>query len=375
MKIALVHDFLMQDGGAENVLEAMQEVWPQAPTYTLFFDPKKVPRFEGRDIRTSFLQQALGVSSRYQWYLPLMPTATERYDLSAFDVIISSSSAFSKGVIVPEGAVHICYCHTPTRYLWTDANSYVDSLRLPRPIRALIHPLLSHLRVWDAQAANRVDHFIANSQTVQKRIAKYYRKPSVIIHPPVDTHHFAISEHPKTYFLTGGRLVAYKQFDLIIEAANQTGLPLKIFGTGPLFEEFKARAASNVELLGRVSDAELVDLYSGAKAFLHPHIEDFGITPVESMAAGRPVIAWPQGGATETIIEGVTGQFLSEQTWEELADQMIRFDAEKWDPNVIRAHAQTFSRARFKQELKELVENLCTSPLTPDTLEGHNTQA
>lgn len=355
MKIALVHDFLIQDGGAENVLEAMQEIWPGSPTYTLFFDPEKIPRFATSDIRTSFLQRLPAATSKYQWYILLMPTATERYDLSEFDVVISSSSAFSKGVIIRDDAIHICYCHTPTRYLWSDTNSYVNALKLPRIIKSMIPPMLSYLRVWDRQAADRVDHFIANSKTVERRIKKYYRRESTVIHPPVDTHKFHISTDPKTYFLTGGRLVPYKRFDLILNACNQTGLPLKIFGTGPMYDELKRRASANIELLGRVSEQELATLYANAKAFLHPHEEDFGITPVESMASGRPVIAWPKGGACETIIEGVTGQFLEEQTWEELADQLIRFDESSYDPTTIRTHAITFSTQRFQDELRAFV--------------------
>jgi len=362
MKIALVHDYLMQDGGAEKVLAAMQEMWPEAPTFTLFFDPERLPQFKDKDIRTSFLQRAPMGKRRYQWYLALMPTATESLDLSEFDVVISSTSAFAKGVVTGDHAVHICYCHTPTRYLWSDTHSYLQELRVPRVIKAMLPPVLSWLRVWDRHAADRVDHFIANSQTVRARIKKYYGRESDVIHPPVDTHKFKTSTEPKSYFLTGGRLVAYKRFDLVVEAANRTGLPVKIFGSGPIEKELRERAKPNVEFFGRVSEKKLAELYAGAKAFIHPQEEDFGITPVESMAAGVPVIAFKRGGAVESVREGVSGTFFEEQSWEELADTMIRFDEKRFDPEAIKAHAETFSRKRFQDELRAYVERVYANP-------------
>lgn len=364
MKIALVHDYLIQDGGAEKVLAVMQEIWPQAPTYTLFFDPKKLPAFARADIRTSFLQKLPLALKKYQWYITLMPTATEHYDLSDFDVVVSSTSAFAKGIITRSDAVHICYCHTPTRYLWSDTHSYVEELRVPRFIKSLLPPVLSKLRAWDQQAAARVDHFIANSQTVKSRIQKYYRRDAHIIFPPVDTNRFHISPRPKTYFLTGGRLVAYKRFNLVIDACNKTGIPLKIFGSGPVENDLRKQAKNNVEFLGKVSDDVLHDLYADALAFIHPQEEDFGITPVESMAAGRPVIAYKKGGALETVIEGLSGDFIETQTWEELADHMIRFDEHRYDPQKIKTYAQRFGRERFKKELEEYV---CGFSLIYDT--------
>lgn len=365
MKIALVHDYLIQDGGAEKVLDVMQEIWPEAPTYALFFDPKKLPAFTGRDIRTSFLQKMPLALKKYQWYITLMPTATEHYDLSDYDIVVSSTSAFAKGVITRPGAIHICYCHTPTRYLWSDTHSYVEELRVPNFIKALLPPVLSRLRVWDKQAADRVDHFVANSETVRRRIQKYYRKDAHVIFPPVDTHRFHISPRPKTYFLTGGRLVAYKRFDLVVDACNKTGIPLKLFGSGPVETDLRRQAKSNVEFLGKVSDDTLRELYADALAFIHPQEEDFGITPVESMASGRPVIAYRKGGATETVVEGVSGEFLETQTWEELADHLIRFDTHRYDPHRIKTHAEQFSRQRFKRELIQLVE-VCASSSTSD---------
>lgn len=356
MKIAFVHDYLAQNGGAEKVLQAFQEIWPQAPTYTLFFDVRKLPQFKGQDIRTSFMQKLPLVRSRYQWYLPLMPTATESLDLSEFDVVLSSASAFAKGVITREDALHICYCHTPTRYLWSDTHSYVQELAMPRVIKSLLPILLSRLRIWDRQAADRVDYFIGNSETVRRRIKKYYGRDSLLLAPPVATDRFSVSGEPKKYFLTGGRLVAYKRYDLVVEACNQTGLPLKIFGTGPVAKALKKTAKSNIEFLGPVSDQEQARLYAGAKAFIHPQVEDFGITPVESMAAGRPVIAYRAGGATETVLEGIAGEFFDEQCWAAVADQLIRFDETRYDPVQIRKHAEQFSTQVFQSRIRQLVE-------------------
>lgn len=357
MKLALVHDYLIQSGGAEKVVNVMQGLWPKAPLYTLLFEPKNLPEFQGRDIRTSFLKRLPLARRKYQWYLPLMPTATEHYNLKEFDVVLSSTSAFAKGVITGENTLHICYCHTPTRYLWSDTHSYIEELRIPKFIKALLPPVLSRLRVWDKQAADRVDMFVANSETVKQRIKKYYRKEADVIYPPVDTHRFNVSNKPKEYFLTGGRLVAYKRYDMVIEAANKTGLPLKIFGSGPVEEDLKKMAGPNIKFLGRVDDKTQAELYANARAFIHPQEEDFGITPVESMAAGRPVIAWRKGGATETVKEGVSGEFFDEQSWEELADHMIRFDESKYDPHKIKAHAETFSRKRFEERMKAFIDS------------------
>lgn len=357
MKIALVHDYLIQDGGAEKVLEILQEIWPSAPTYTLLFDPKKLPTFAGRDIRTSFLQRFPFAKTKYQWYITLMPTATEHYDLREFDVVISSTSAFAKGIITRPDAIHICYCHTPTRYLWTDTTSYIQELRVPGFVKALLPPVLSRLRMWDQQAAQRVDHFIANSETVRARIQKFYRHDAIVIYPPVNTNLFHLSPKPKTYFLTGGRLVAYKRFDMVIEACNKTGLPLKVFGSGPVEKKLRKMAKPNVEFFGRVSEKEQHELYANARAFIHPQEEDFGITPVESMASGRPVIAYRKGGATETVIEGLSGELFDEQSWEELADHLIRFDESKYDPHTIKTHAEQFNKEVFIEKMKKIVSS------------------
>lgn len=357
MKLALVHDYLIQDGGAEKVLTEFHRVFPDAPTYALLYDENKVdPAYKRRVVHTSFLQKVPWALKKYQWLLPLMPMATETYDLAPYDVVLSSSSAFSKGIITKPDSLHICYCHTPTRYLWSDAVSYVAELRVPGFIKALLPPFLSRLRMWDKQAAERVDLFIANSEAVRRRIKKYYHRDALVIYPPVDVNAFSISLNPKTYFLAGGRLVSYKRYDLIIEACNRLKLPLKIFGSGPVLEELKAMAGPTVEFLGRVSEEEKAKLYADCIAFVNPQEEDFGITPIEAMASGRPVIAYNRGGVTESVIEGVNGTFFDEQNWETLADTMFRFDHNKFHPELIRESVMRFSVENFHEQITQVVE-------------------
>lgn len=359
-RVALVHDFLIQDGGAERVLSAIQELYPNAPTYTLFYDPNRAhPSFRERRIITSHLQQWPLTHRHEHWTLPFMPAAIERFDLSAYDLIISSSSSFAKGVIVPPHARHICYLHTPTRFLWQDRTSYVDDLPQPRLIKSVLPHVLHRMRMWDRVAADRPDTILTNSLTSQQRIQRYYGRASHILHPPVDVETIRVATEPGTYWLTGGRLVGYKRFDLTVKAFNKLNLPLKIFGIGPEYARLTALAGSNITFLGHVSEEEKRALYRSAIGFIHPQIEDFGITAIEAMAAGRPVIAFGKGGASETILPNITGQFLDAQTWEDIGDTIIRFDARAYDPRAIRAHAETFSRTRFQERFRELVAHAC----------------
>lgn len=361
-KIALVHDHLAQDGGAELVLKALKEMFPEAPIFALIFDPENTNSFfAGQDIKTSFLQKIpLGVS-RYQWWLSLMPLATENYNLMDYDIIISSASAFAKGVITRPDSVHICYCHTPTRYLWTDTHGYVQELRANPLIKIILPFTLRKLRQWDRLAADRVDVFIANSQTVKNRIKKYYSRESEMIYPPVEVDKFFISDNPKKYYLAGSRLVPYKRIDLVVQAFSRLNIPLKIFGVGPELKKLKRQAKSKIEFLGRVSDEEKRRLFADCLAYLNPQEEDFGITAVEAMAAGRPVIAYRAGGATETVKEGETGEFFEEQWWEELADKVIRFQPDKYNPAAIREHAKQFGVERFKEKVLRLINILTTN--------------
>ncbi|MBI4281051.1 glycosyltransferase [Candidatus Uhrbacteria bacterium] len=357
MKIALVHDHLIQDGGAEHVLRILQEIWPDAPTFTLLHDRERAhPAFLSRDIRLSFIQRLPWAKRLYQWYLPLMPYATERHDLAGYDLVISSASAFAKGVITRPETLHISYCHTPTRYLWSDTHSYIAELNLPAPLKALVPFVLNPIRNWDRLSADRVDRFVANSRNVADRIQKYYRREAEVIYPPVDTKKFSLSPEIDSYYLAGGRLVSYKRFDLLVTAFSRLGIPLKIFGTGPLLGRLREMAKPNIEFLGWVDEAGRAELYRRCIAFLHPQVEDFGLTAVEAMASGRPVIAYNRGGALETIIPGQTGCFIDEQSWEALADTVIRFHPESFNSIRIRDHALSFDTDRFKERMKNYAE-------------------
>lgn len=357
MKIALVHDYLAQDGGAERVLQTLHELWPEAPLFVLFHDPKKISSFPKNLIRESRLSKFPLVKSHYQWYLPWMPNATENYNLQGFDIVLSSTSAFAKGIIVPPETLHISYCHTPPRYLWSDRHEYIEGINSNWIVKAFLPQIIFRLRLWDKMSADRVDHFVANSRTVESRIQKYYRRTSDVIYPPVETERFYVSPSLGDYFVAGGRLVPYKRLDLVIKAFNRLKYPLKIFGTGPELERLQKQARPNIEFLGRIDDAAKADLLSHAKAFIHPQLEDFGITPVESLASGRPVIAFAAGGATETIVPGETGVFFYEQTWESLLNAVLHFTPEGWDSNRIREHALKFSAGSFKVSIKKYVED------------------
>lgn len=355
MKIALVHDFLSQNGGAERVLAALHELWPKAPIFVLFHDKKKIPGAGDEDIHESFLARLPFGRTHYQWYLPWMPLATERYNLHDFDVVISSTSAFAKGVLTRPETLHISYCHTPTRYLWTETHTYISDLKYSPIIKIFLPRLIHRLRLWDKMSVDRVDHFIANSQTVRQRIQKYYRRESDVIYPPVATDNFFISDTVEDYFVTGGRLVPYKRMDLVVEAFNRLRWPLKIFGDGPELAALEKRALPNITFVGRISDRDKAKLLSRAKAFIHPQIEDLGITPIESMACGRPVIAYGVGGATETVLPNETGVFFHEQTWECLLDTLINFPELDWDSVRIREHARKFSDTVFKEKMQRYV--------------------
>lgn len=356
MKVALVHDLLVQYGGAEKVLKTLEEIFPEAPIFTLVFNEEKMGKFFNKNkIKTSFIQNLPRGSSAYRWYLSLMPTATENYDLSGYDLVISSSSAFAKGVITATETLHICYCHTPTRYLWTDTHQYINGLSNNNLIKKIIPTVLTKLRMWDQLSADRVNHFIANSENVKKRINKFYGKDSFIIYPPIDTEKFKLNQRLGNYFLTGGRLVPYKKFDLTITAFNRLGLPLKIFGIGPEYEKLKKMAKPNIEFLGFVSDENLATLYGQAMAFIHPQVEDFGITAIEAMASGRPVIAYGDGGILESVKNHETGLFFDEQTWESLADTILSFNPEKFNPQLIRQEAEKFDKKVFKDKIEDFV--------------------
>ena len=369
MQVALIHDHLAQDGGAEKVLKVLSDFFPKAPIYTLLYEKKNVDKyFKDRHIETSIIQKLPGGIKHYQWYLMFMPIAVEFFDLREYDLVISDTSSFAKGVITTPDCLHICYCHTPTRYLWSDTHQYINELKYNKWFKKIISFVLNSIRIWDRVAADRVDFFIANSKTVQKRITKYYRRESVVIYPPVETESFYISDLKKQteeekYFLAGCRLAPYKRIDLVIEAFNMLktlgdNYKLKIFGDGVDLGRLKKLAGENknIEFLGRVSEEEKGILYSQAQAFINPQEEDFGITVVESMASGRPVIAYQKGGATETVIEGKTGMFFAEPTSPSLVKVLQKFKSSDFEPNEIKEYASKFSVKNFKKQMMDFIE-------------------
>lgn len=358
MRVALIHDHLAQDGGAEKVLKIFTEMFPEAPIYTLLYESENVRKnFPNRTIETSIIQRLPGGVKHYQWYMPFMPMAVEFFDLNNFDIVISNASAFAKGVVTNTDTLHICYCHTPTRYLWDYTHQYIKELPYNKYLKKVISLVLNYIRLWDTAAAQRVDYYIANSETVKKRIAKYYRRPSTVIYPPVETERFSISDQPGEYFLIGGRLAPYKRVDIVIEAFLELGWPLKIFGSGVDVDRLKrlAGSASNIEFLGRISEDEKIGLYKNCKAFINPQDEDFGITVVEAMASGRPVIAYRRGGATETVREHITGVFFDEQTASSLVAALRKFETISFDAAAIRRHAEQFSVESFKKHISETI--------------------
>ncbi len=335
IRIALVHEWLTSVAGSERVLLALHDLYPQAPIYTSVYAPEKFPMLAGADVRPSFLQKVPGAVKKHQAFPWLRTVAFERFDLSEYDVVISSCHAESKGVITRPETMHLCYCYTPIRYYWSGYTHYLANPRygVLNPVVKLVMPyMMNYLRLWDRCAADRVDLFVAISEYVALRIRKYYRREAGVIYPPVNTSAFHVSPSPDDYFLMVGRLIPYKRADLVVEAFNRLGLKLKIAGEGTELESLKSRARPNIEFLGRVPDSELPELYSRCKAFIFPQEEDFGITPLEAMASGRPVIAYRAGGAMETVVEGETGIFFDRQDEASLIEAVRSFEAESFDP-------------------------------------------
>ncbi len=358
MKVALVHDYLNQMGGAERVLMAFHEIFPDAPIYTSIYDPQRVdPAFQKMDIRTSFMQKFPLVTKHHQPYLPFYPFAMESLNLRGYDLVLSSSSAFAKGVITRPETMHICYCHTPMRWCW-NYDEYVEREQLGGMARRVLPFLITGLRIWDQTNSMRVDHFIANSPVIAERIQKYYRREAVFIPPPVDAQRFSFDSttQPEDYFLILSRLIPYKRIDLAIQACNKLHLPLVIIGGGRDEERLKKMAGPTIRFLGRLSDAEVLHYYAHCRAFLFPGEEDFGITPLEAQASGRPVIAYGAGGALASVVDGVTGIFFKQQTVESMANVLATFDERAFDPQTIRNHALEFDTPRFHRRIQQFIE-------------------
>ena len=356
---ALVHDFLAQAGGAERVVAALHALFPTAPLYTSVYDPKAtLPCFAAMDVRTSFLQRPLLSSRRFhKLALGLYPLAFEQFDLTGYSLVISSSSSFAKGVITGPETCHICYCHTPARFAWRQ-HDYLQQSRLTRLLSPWMSGMISGLRRRDFDSAQRVDYFVANSHHVAGRIRKFYRREvDAVIHPPVETGRFtpAPADEVGDHFLVVSRLIGYKRIDLAIEACNRLGVPLRIIGDGPEYHALKRRAGPTVRFLGKIPDAEVAREFARCRALIFPGEEDFGLTPVECMASGRPVVAYGRGGALETVTPGKTGLFFDAQTPESLMEALKAVSSLRVVPEELQAEAFRFDSSVFAARMSAFV--------------------
>ncbi|WP_254443420.1 glycosyltransferase [Ruegeria arenilitoris] len=357
LRVAIVHYWLVGMRGGEKVIESLLDLFPNAVIVTHVYDPDKVSdKIRKQDVRETFISKLPGARKHYQKYLPLMPLALELVDMTEFDVIISSESGPAKGIIPRPDAVHLCYCHSPMRYIWDHYHIYRASAgRLAK----LMMPLVAHkMRIWDVSSAARVDRFVANSGFIAQRISKYYRRDANVIFPPVEVAEFSVSEDVGDHYLLAGEMVSYKRADLAVDAFNASGRKLVIVGDGEMRAELEQKAKSNITFLGRVPFAELKRQFATCKALVFPGEEDFGIIPVEVMASGRPVVAYGRGGALDTVLPGVSGVHFHEQTVEALNAAIDTLEADVAlvnSPKKIQAHAARFDQQVFKAQIAELV--------------------
>ncbi|MCK5241782.1 glycosyltransferase [bacterium] len=357
MKVALVHDWLNGMRGGEKVLEVLCEMYPMADIFTLLYEPKKLSATIRRhQVKTSFIQKIPGAKKFYRHLLPLFPAAIEQFDLRGYDLVISTSHCVAKGVLTEPQVPHICYCHTPMRYAWEQYHEYFPAHRLGWFKRKFIPLAISRLRVWDVVSSQRVDYFIANSAHVAKRIKNYYGRDAVVVHPPVEGEKFGTAVEIGDYYFILSALAPYKRIDRAVEAFNQLGEKLIVVGDGPEFKRLGKIAKKNITFKRRCEQEELNRLYARCRAFIFPGEEDFGITPLEAMASGRPVIAYAKGGALETVKEGKTGLFFNEPKASSLADAVKRSQNLEWDANRIQSRAREFDRPRFKQKLMQAIQ-------------------
>ncbi len=357
LKVALVHDWLVSYGGAERVIEEFSRLFPEAPIFTAVYDEKSIGHaFPKERVRTSFIQRIPGSTKFYRKTLSLMPRAFEEFDLSGYDLVLSSSSSCAKGVLTSASTLHISYVHTPMRYAWDLYPEYLAEAGFLT--RLGMRRQMPGIRQWDALSGQRVDRFLANSREVASRIHKTYRRDAAVLHPPVSTDFFAPKADPENhngYYLILSRFVPYKRIDLAIRACNEMGRKLVVVGSGPQEKELKKMSGPNIQFTGRISDEEIRDYYRQCRAFLFPGFEDFGITPVETQACGRPVVAYGKGGALDSVIPGKTGVFFEEQTVDSLVKGIRRLESINWDSDVIRKHAELFDRSKFLAKLRDFI--------------------
>jgi len=357
MKIALVHDWYYVNGGAEKVVKAINDVFPECEHFALFdimSDQDKLKILNTTNVTTTFVQKLPFISKLHRKYLQLYPYAIEQLDLREFDIIISSSSSVAKGVLTNSNQVHICYCHSPMRYAWDLYHNYIEESGFNQITRMYAKHVLHKLRLWDVMSSNRVDFFIANSNYISKRIKKVYRRDAKVIYPPVNTDYFSLDKNAaRDYYFTASRMVSYKKIDLIVDAFVKNGKKLVVAGDGPEFKKIKSIAKDNIVFLGHVSNEKLKQYLQNAKAFIFAAEEDFGIAPVEAQACGTPVIAYGKGGALETVIDNKTGVFYYQQNVESLQDAIKKFDNLTFDYSAIREHSLKFSTQNFKATIKQ----------------------
>lgn len=376
LKVAIVAELLVKMGGAERVVKKLSEMYPDAPVFTLLYDEKACGKeFPAGRVHTSFLQKLPRfIRKRYRWLLTWMPLAVEGMDLSDYDVVISSSSAFAHGVLTDTECLHICYCHSPMRFAWDYTHEYLAD-KWFNPLKGwLARRALKKIRVWDKIASDRPDVYIANSKHVQERISKYYRLNSKVIYPPVAVENFPLSREDEGYYLIISTLAAYKKIDLAVNLFNKTGKKLVIIGDGPEKEFLESIAGKNIEIKGRLSDEECKKYYAGCRAFVFPSEEDFGITMIEAMSCGKPVLAYKAGGAVEFIKPGVNGEFFTEQTLSSMEDALAKMilNFRKYDCGKIRAEALHFSEERFEKDFRDLLKNSLEAHAKGTTIAPHN---
>lgn len=360
MRLALTADWIMPTGGAEQVIGAFVETFPGSPLFCSVASDERTGPLANADIRTSSLQRWYRLLKKHQPLLPFLPRAMESFDLRGYDVILSSSHAVGKGILPAASSVHVCYCHTPMRYAWFMEDDYLRDFRVPFFVRPFLKRLLARLRTWDLASSKRVDLFIANSDTTAKRIKEIYERDSIVLAPPVDDAFFDVplrTSNDPTYMFAIGRLVPYKRFDILIEAANSAGFKLKIAGTGQDEERLKKLAGPTVEFLGHVPTSALPSLYANADAFLFPQEEDAGIVLLEAQACGTPVIAYGKGGALDLTSDGLSSTLFSEQSAASLLAAIAQFQVHDWDRSAIRERVRPCARSTFQARIKSIVND------------------
>jgi glycosyltransferase involved in cell wall biosynthesis len=358
MKIAIVHDYFTQMGGAEKVAEEMYNMVPGADLFaTVALQDKMPDTLRNVPVHTSWMQKLPKMKTLYRIYFPLYPFAVSSLDLSDYDLILSSSSGYVKGVRANPDAIHVCYCHTPMRWVWS-FDSYSARESFGSGVRRILPTVIKGLRAWDEGAARQPDHFVANSLTVAARIERAYGRASEVIVPPIDVHRFRVSPEQEDYYVVLARLVSYKRIDLAVSAFTKLGRKLVVIGAGTALDDLKAIAGPTVKFLGRAPDDEVERVVAKCRALIFPGEEDFGMAPLEVAAAGRPTIAFRAGGAIETVVDGVTGVFFNEQTTESVVDAIERFEAQEWSAAVIRRHAEGFSQEVFRSRFKRFLRRI-----------------